>query len=63
MVNETIQYYTKNGGKRVYVLLLDATKAFDKVSFRVLFDLLLDKNACPKIVQLLYRMYKLTMSC
>ena len=32
------------------VLLLDATKAFDKVSFKVLFDLLLDKNVCPKIV-------------
>ena len=31
MVNETIQYYTENGGKRVYVLLLNATKAFDKV--------------------------------
>ena len=57
MVNETIQYYTENGGKRVYVLLLDATKAFDKVSFKVLFDLLLDKNVCPKIVQLLYFMY------
>ena len=57
MVNETIQYYTENGRKRVYVLLLDATKAFDKVSFKVLFDLLLDKNVCPKIVQLLYFMY------
>ena len=31
MVNETIQYYTENGGKRVYVLLLDAIKTFDKV--------------------------------
>ena len=29
----------------------------DKVSFKVLFDLLLDKNVCPKIVQLLYFMY------
>ena len=57
MVNETIQYYTKNGGKRVYVLLLDATKAFDIVSFKDLFDLLLDKNVCLKIVQLLYYIY------
>ena len=48
MVNETIQYYTENGGKRVYVLLLDATKAFDKVSFKVLFDLLLDKKCMPQ---------------
>ena len=36
MVNETIQYYTENSGSPVYLLLLDATKAFDKVSF---FDL------------------------
>ena len=34
MVNETIQYYTENGGSPVYLLLLDATKAFDKVSFK-----------------------------
>ena len=32
MVNETIQYYTENGGNPVYLLLLDATKAFDKLS-------------------------------
>ena len=38
-------------------LLLDATKAFDKVAFKILFDLLLDKNVCTKIVQLLYYMY------
>ena len=38
MVNETIQYYTENGGSPVYLLLLDATKAFDKVSFKILFD-------------------------
>ena len=57
MVNETIQYYTENGGSPVYLLLLDATKAFDKVSFKLLFDVLLDKNVCPRIVNLLYNMY------
>ena len=56
MVNETIQYYTENGGNPVYLLLLDATKAFDKVSHKVLFDVLLDKNVCPWIVNLLYYM-------
>ena len=44
MVNETIQYYIEKGGKRIYVLLLDATKAFDKVSYKVLFDILLKKK-------------------
>ena len=57
MVNETIQYYIEKGGKRIYLLLFDATKAFDKVSYKVLFDILLKKNVCPKIVNLLYCMY------
>ena len=44
-------------GRAVYLLLLDASKAFDKVSYEKLFELLLAKNVCPKIVQLLYYMY------
>ena len=35
MVNETIQYYIEKGGKQIYLLLLDATEAFDKVSYKV----------------------------
>ena len=35
MVNETVHYYTENGAKSVYVLLLDASKAFGKVAFNV----------------------------
>ena len=57
MVNEMIQYYTENGGNPVYLLLLDATKAFDKVSCKVLFHFRLDKNVCHRIVNLLYYMY------
>ena len=38
VVNETVQYYTENGGKPVYVFLLDTSKAFDKVAFNVLFN-------------------------
>ena len=57
MVNETIQYYIENGGQAVYLLLLDASKAFDKVSYEKLFELLLARNVCPKIVKLLYYMY------
>ena len=33
------------------------TKAFDKVSYKVLFDILLEKNVCPRIVNMLYYMY------
>ena len=51
------QYYTVNGAKPVYVLLLDASKAFDKVAFKVLFNKLRDRSLCPKITKLLYYMY------
>ena len=57
MVNKTVQYYTENGAKSVYVLLLDASKAFDKVAFNVLFNELRDHSLCPKITKLLYYMY------
>ena len=40
MVKETIQYYIENGSQAVYLLLLDASKAFDKVSYEELFELL-----------------------
>ena len=65
MVNETVQYYTENGGKQcqclcqflIYVLLLDASKAFDKVAFNVLFNKLRDRSMCPRITKLLHHMY------
>ena len=31
MVNEAIQYYIEKAGKRIYLLLFDAIKAFDNV--------------------------------
>ena len=40
MVNETIQYYTENGRRAVYLLLLNAFKAFDKASYKKLLKLL-----------------------
>ena len=42
MVTETIQYYTENGCKGVFLLLLDASKAFDKVVFHMLFNELIN---------------------
>ena len=63
MVNKTIQYHTENVGSPVYLLLLDATKAFDKVSFKVLSDVLLGKNVCRKIVNLMYYRYMNQLCC
>ena len=54
MVTETIQYYTEN---EMFILLLDASKAFDKVVFDMLFNELVRKNVCPKITKLLLYVY------
>ena len=53
MVNETAKHYTENGARPLYVLLLDAAKAFDKVAFNELRD----RTVCPRIINLLYFMY------
>ena len=38
------------------VLQLDASKAFDRVCYSMLCNVLLDNNACPRIVRLLLYM-------
>lgn len=56
LVTETIQYY-RTRGSNVYMLLLDATKAFDRVKYSKLFNLLIERDICPLIVRLLLSMY------
>ena len=56
MVQETITYYVNNGST-VHILLLDASKAFDRVNYCLLFNKLLDKGMCPLTVRLLLQMY------
>ena len=51
MVIETVQYYTENGARPVYVLLLEASKSFDKVAFNVLFNELRDKSSVSSYYQ------------
>ncbi len=41
----------------MYMLLLDATKAFDRVKYSTLFNLLTESDICPLIVRLLLNMY------
>ena len=55
-VLETIEYY-KSNGSNVHVLLLDASKAFDRVNFIKLFEKMLKKGMCPLTVRLLLNMY------
>jgi hypothetical protein len=56
VITETVDYYLSKNGS-VYALALDATKAFDRVQFSRLFDILLEQNMNPLFIQLLYNMY------
>ena len=42
MVSETIKYHSSNAATPVYLSLLDASKAFDKVTLYTLFNMLVD---------------------
>jgi hypothetical protein len=55
-VTETADYYLNNGGT-VYALALDATKAFDRVEFSMLFDVLINRGFNPLYTRLLFYMY------
>ena len=56
MVLETIAYY-KSKGSNAHVLLLDASKAFDRVDYIKLFGKLGEKGMCPLTMRLLLNMY------
>ena len=45
-LTETVNYFRKNKSN-VYVMLLDATKAFDKVNYVKLFYQLIDRGLNP----------------
>ncbi len=56
MVQETISCYVHNGSN-VYGLMLDASKAFDRVNYSKLFRILLEKKICPLYCKLLLNMH------
>ena len=49
---ETVNYFQQNKS-HVYVLLLDATKAFDKINYVILFNLLMDQGMNPLLIRCL----------
>ena len=56
MIRETISYFNHKGSN-VYGLVLDATKAFDRINYCKLFKILLDRNICPLTCRFLLQMY------
>ena len=58
IVDETINYFTKHGSD-VHTILLDASKAFDRVNYLKLFNTLLRKGICPVLCRFLALQYSL----
>ena len=62
LVKETIMYYHANESD-VYCTFLDATKAFDRVNYRKLFEKLLYLGLPAVIIKLLFNMYTGLSTC
>ena len=56
VLKEIISYYS-NKGSDVYVCLIDASKAFDRVNFCKLFDILLRRKIPAYILRLIMDSY------
>ena len=55
-VQEVISHYNSNKSK-VFTVLLDASKAFDRVNYITLFEKLLKRQMCPLVMRLLLQTY------
>ena len=56
VVKEAIEYYVNNGSP-VFCTMLDATKAFDRVQYVKLFNMLIDRGMPSATLQLSLNMY------
>ena len=56
VVEEIIEFYNNNGSP-VFLAALDASRAFDRVEYCKLFELLIGRNMCPMFLRLLLYMY------
>ena len=56
VLEEVVDNYVR-AGSMVSVVLLDASKAFDRVSFPKVFRLLMQRGLCPLVTRLLLSMY------
>ena len=56
LLTETIGYYNSNYTD-CHMLLLDASKAFDRMEYASLFNHLRSRNMCPVVLRLIMNMY------
>ena len=56
LLRDTIEYYNEHGSD-CYLLLLDASKAFNRVEYVKLFRILRDRKMCPVVLRLILNMY------
>ena len=63
MLIETIEHYVHNSRQPAYVLLLDASKAFDRVCYNELFTMLIERNVSPFVIRFLLFMYTKQSMC
>ena len=56
VLNEVLDHYTQ-GGSKVFVTMLDASRAFDRVHYGKLFHLLMEREMCCSTIRLLLTMY------
>ena len=55
ILSDTVEYYNENNTD-CYLLLLDASKAFDRVQYVKLLKMLKDSNMCPIVLRLVMNM-------
>ena len=56
VLKEVVHHYNSNGSD-VYVCMLDASKAFDRIKYDKLFDVLLQRNFPPVFINMLMNSY------
>ena len=56
VLDEVVNYYNRSGSD-VHVVLLNGSKAFDRVDHIKLFNILVSKGVCPTLLKLLFNMY------
>ena len=62
VATEIAKYYSNNKSD-VYMLLLDASKAFDTVEYVKLFKILRTRGLCPLVTKLLLGLYTKQLLC